>query len=1504
MHVDGHEHTQEALGNSDAEDTRQQESSKDNDCGGHLEANDDAGNHGNAIEGEENNCNDAGDEDGDEEDEDDEDDDGEDDDDDDDNDDDDDDDDDDDEDGDDDEERTFAESDIPESLRNLLSGDPTAVQRLGALMGGLSTRLRSIMKSLKQRQDPSLHLIALQDLAELLSVSTEDMLSGCFGTDAFAKELVDLLRGEDPICGGNPEIMLLACRCISNMMEAIPASTGVLVYNGVVPALCAKLMEIEYIDLAELALSTLGPISLEYPSSIVRDCGLSAVLMFLDFFTVSAQRAALAISANCCKVMRSDMFDAVKEVMPTLERVLGYSDQKVLESTCLCLARLTENFSTNTEQLESLLNKDLLRQLCDILSPLSNVTISDRLFTQLVSMLAIAARASPKLTMMLLELGIMELVYQILTGLPPPPQNDVAAPPSAAIASAVGRSGDQLKSILSLASALLPSLPTAESGENKDTKSEQQQQQQQQEKQTEDMGSTEDKRAEILRNAPEISRRVCELMLPTLVEVYSATTKRHVRQRIITVLLKLVHFSQPDTLTHILKDTPITGLIAAVLAHAEQSMITVMAIQLAELLLTVYCASFEREGVLQDIRGLIDMESAESCDNRQLHDASVNDDAQAQDSGEKETGGTNEAEEDNAEEDAGAEGSSETLDPMRAALSSNIQLLERLGSRLRGALDDLLGNGQETCGALVSTLTRGNDARVNIYKPFCIMSLANNVLAQIAGYFQPSTHGISSFELTKSGIIDALLHSGHDTGIDKGSTPLATDAHNATAAAAAAVNADHETAHTIFSVLVKRLQESLGRSEAFEVLSDRYSSLDDHGNLAATLGKQIRLKLVPEDGLDAPKAYTNLVVSIHAVAPLRTLDEYLAPRVLRQRSRFHRRHHEHALTRREGRLEDAIATIAAATGISQDEAVASMQQEDGADASQNDDRPSQVIEYVFFRSTLQPPPPERPTRDERTLSYRLDGVDVDLAETLDDKHACTPILSLLRCLSQLSRRVEDGFFNNTDHRVVISSSVSAEFVNGKLTAKLRRQLGQPLVVISNIIPGWWMTLAREYPFLFPFEVRHLLLKSASFGYSRTVHRWLEELRANRREGRQLEQGTVGRIQRQKVRISRDRLLESAVKVLRLYGTADAILEVEYFEEVGTGLGPTLEFYANVSKECCRKVHRLWRDADPNGDSEYVVLPHGLFPRPIHPDHLDTSQGRATLFYFRFMGQFVARALIDSRIIDLPLSPLICEYATRHLPFLTSTRTSKQIDPSLASSLLVLHKFAQRKTDLYRRKDETMATELAELNAAVQDLCLDFTLPGYPDVLLKSEGQDIPVTIYNVDEYLRLVLDFSIGTGVAAQIRAFRSGFDKVFPMEDLRCFEPAELALLLGGGAEDWSYETLTETLRADHGYTMNSATVRNLIELMTEFDTDERRLFLQFITGSPRLPIGGFKSLQPPFTIVRKPSEHPLAANDYLPSVMTCVNYLKMPEYTEKQVMKLRILQAIQEGQGSFHLS
>ena len=52
------------------------------------------------------------------------------------------------------------------------------------------------------------------------------------------------------------------------------------------------------------------------------------------------------------------------------------------------------------------------------------------------------------------------------------------------------------------------------------------------------------------------------------------------------------------------------------------------------------------------------------------------------------------------------------------------------------------------------------------------------------------------------------------------------------------------------------------------------------------------------------------------------------------------------------------------------------------------------------------------------------------------------------------------------------------------------------------------------------------------------------------------------------------------------------------------------------------------------------------------------------------------------------------------------------------------------------------------------------------------------------------------------------------------------------------------DSIKADHGFNMDSKSVKNLLQTMSELTLPERRDFLQFTTGSPKLPIGGMQSL------------------------------------------------------------
>lgn len=178
-----------------------------------------------------------------------------------------------------------------------------------------------------------------------------------------------------------------------------------------------------------------------------------------------------------------------------------------------------------------------------------------------------------------------------------------------------------------------------------------------------------------------------------------------------------------------------------------------------------------------------------------------------------------------------------------------------------------------------------------------------------------------------------------------------------------------------------------------------------------------------------------------------------------------------------------------------------------------------------------------------------------------------------------------------------------------------------------------------------------------------------------------------------------------------------------------------------------------------------------------------------------------------------------------------------------------------------------------------------------------------MNINNLEGFVSLVVDATVRSGISRQLEAFKSGFNKVFPLETLQIFTEEELERIVCGEQEDtWNVNELLDHIKFDHGYISSGSHARNFIEIIQEFKCEQRRSFLQFVTGSPRLPPGGLAALKPKLTVVRK---HCSADTDLeLPSVMTCANYLKLPPYSSKEKMRERFLYAISEGQGSFHLS
>ena len=506
-----------------------------------------------------------------------------------------------------------------------------------------------------------------------------------------------------------------------------------------------------------------------------------------------------------------------------------------------------------------------------------------------------------------------------------------------------------------------------------------------------------------------------------------------------------------------------------------------------------------------------------------------------------------------------------------------------------------------------------------------------------------------------------------------------------------------------------------------------------------------------------------------------------------------------------------------------------------------------------------------------------------------------------------------------------SAKMHAEnlFLAPKLSGKLRAQLRDTLSVCARRVPEWTSALAKTCPWLFTLDERVLLFHCASFSVARALHQLHGDGKAsNGANGNAANAGAanaggdprggarVGRLQRQKVRIRREHALSSAIKVFSSPQTRKHVLEVEFYDEVGTGIGPTNEFYALVSKDLQRASHGIFRSehsatttTKTDNAESLVNAPHGLFPKPFRA----VPNASKAIEIFRCVGRAIGKVLQDGRLLDVKFNPNFFKKLCG-LPLCLDDL--ELLEPELFSTLKKLETAVR---DGSGRLD----------GAKIEDLCLEFALPDGANIEGASVADEI-VTAENASRYIAAVVDDVLGAGVEPLFQACREGFaDIVSNPSQLAMFSLSEIDALTCGVDEQtkWTERDLREHILCDHGYQVNSKPVVNLREILTNMSDAERRSFLKFTTGSPRLPIGGLASLNPKLKVVCKQptvlsevgggmntaemiSEGTELADADLPSAMTCANYLKLPPYSSKEALELKLKLAISEGVGSFDLS
>lgn len=281
----------------------------------------------------------------------------------------------------------------------------------------------------------------------------------------------------------------------------------------------------------------------------------------------------------------------------------------------------------------------------------------------------------------------------------------------------------------------------------------------------------------------------------------------------------------------------------------------------------------------------------------------------------------------------------------------------------------------------------------------------------------------------------------------------------------------------------------------------------------------------------------------------------------------------------------------------------------------------------------------------------------DLASDIEKSTPVYDILLLLKVLESMNRfrfhlisqgricSFAEGRISKLDDlKVSVAYVPQNEFVNCRLTEKLEQQMWDPLCVSIGGMPAWCSQLMSSCPFLFSFEVRCRYFQLVAFGQRHHQPHVSSDSNAGGSNSRQQNSSSLPR---KKFLVHRDQILDSATHMMNLHASQKVALEAEFENEVGTGLGPTLEFYTLVSYEFQKFGLGMWRgdhmsftatkSFQAEEDSPGLSTLFGLFPRPWSSEVSNGVEFTEVIKKYTLLGQVVAKALQDGRILDLPFS---------------------------------------------------------------------------------------------------------------------------------------------------------------------------------------------------------------------------------------------------------------------------
>lgn len=159
-----------------------------------------------------------------------------------------------------------------------------------------------------------------------------------------------------------------------------------------------------------------------------------------------------------------------------------------------------------------------------------------------------------------------------------------------------------------------------------------------------------------------------------------------------------------------------------------------------------------------------------------------------------------------------------------------------------------------------------------------------------------------------------------------------------------------------------------------------------------------------------------------------------------------------------------------------------------------------------------------------------------------------------------------------------------------------------------------------------------------------------------------------------------------------------------------------------------------------------------------------------------------------------------------------------------------------------------------------------------------DGSSIRLNQSNVEAYLHAYTQWRLvdvashrWTHMAAQLAA-------QVPDACFACFDSWKALQDAISGSSRLSLREWREHASYSGGYTPDTPVVTWFWQWVGEMDQSRRARLLQFATGSPRLPLGGFPGLKYPFTISKLAGE----TGSRLMMSQSCFSQIKLPEYPD----------------------